>query len=365
MESQAKGWLILLKTLLYEVFYAILLIMNLKNLNGKTMLITGGTGSFGKNFAKHVLANTNVKKLIIFSRDEFKQFQMEAEIKDDRLRFFIGDVRDLPRLQRAFAGVDIVIHAAALKQVPALEYNPFEAVKTNVIGTQNIIEAALDQNVKKVVLVSTDKAAMPANLYGATKLCAERLLIAGNSYSRDDGPAFSVVRYGNVVGSRGSIVEKLILEKGAPVVHITEENMTRFWIDLDQAFRIVLFALENMDGGEIFIPKAAAMKLTDLFDILAPKAKRNIIGIRPGEKIHETLLTKEEARHAVELDEYYVVLPEHITTAGQKKGKQRFLKQGKPLKPDFHFSSDNTAKRMSPKELLAIVSQMEQKLRNK
>lgn len=337
--------------------------MNLQKLSGQTMLITGGTGSFGKNFAEHILANSKIKKLIIFSRDEFKQFQMASEIKDERLRFFIGDVRDLPRLQRAFAGVDIVVHAAALKQVPALEYNPFEAVKTNIIGTQNVIEAAIDQKVKKVVLVSTDKAAMPVNLYGATKLAAEKLFVAGNSYSADGKTRFSVVRYGNVVGSRGSIIEKLILEKGAHTVHITEERMTRFWIDLEQAFQIVLFALDNMEGGEVFIPKAATMKLTDLFDLLAPNAKRNIIGIRPGEKLHEILLTKDEARHAVELKDYFVILPEHVSTSNQKKGIQKFLKQGKRLKPDFHFTSDTAPKRMSQKELLQIVSKMEKKLR--
>src|SRR3989339_1280108 len=297
-------------------------------LKGKTLLVTGGTGSFGKNFIKYILEKSEVKKIIVFSRDELKQSQMEAEIKDDRMRYFLGDVRDLPRLQRAFHGVDIVVHAAALKQVPALEYNPFEAVKTNIMGSQNVIDAAIDNGVEKVVLVSTDKAAMPVNLYGSTKLCAEKLFIAANSYSADRSTRFSVVRYGNVVGSRGSIIEKLILSKGAPVVHITDERMTRFWIDLEQAFEIVLFAIKNMEGGEIFIPKAKAMKLTDLFDILAPKAKHKIIGIRPGEKVHEILLTKEESRHAVELKDYFVVLPENTILGKQKKGLQKHLKQG-------------------------------------
>lgn len=336
--------------------------MKLPNLDGKTILITGGTGSLGRSFSEYILANSNLKKLIIFSRDEFKQSNMEAELKDERLRFFIGDVRDLPRLQRAFSGVDIIVHAAALKQVPALEYNPFEAVKTNVLGTQNVIEAAIDQKVEKVVLVSTDKAAMPVNLYGATKLSAEKLFIGGNSYSADGGTSFSVVRYGNVVGSRGSIVEKLILEKGAHTVHITEEKMTRFWIDLERAFQIILFALDNMEGGEIFVPKAPTMKLTDLFKILAPQAKRNIIGIRPGEKLHEILLTQDEARHAVELKDYYVILPEHVSTAQQKRGVEKFLKRGKKLKPNFHFASDNAPVRMSSEELLKIVARMEEKL---
>ena len=336
-----------------------LTIQDMNALRGKTVLITGGTGSFGKNFAKHLLVNSKLKKLIIFSRDELKQSQMEVEMNDERIRFFIGDVRDLPRLERAFHGVDVIVHAAALKQVPALEYNPYEAVKTNILGSQNVIEAAIDHGVKKVVFVSTDKAAMPVNLYGSTKLCAEKLFIAGNSYSADRSTRFSVVRYGNVVGSRGSIIEKLILSKGAPVVHITDERMTRFWIDLEQAFEIVLFAIKNMEGGEIFIPKAKAMKLTDLFDILAPKAKHKIIGIRPGEKVHEILLTKEESRHAVELKDYFVVLPENTILGKQKKGLQKHLKQGKSLKPDFHFTSDTTAKRMSHKSLLDMVKRME------
>lgn len=327
-------------------------------LKDKTVLITGGTGSFGKNFAKHLLATSKLKKLIIFSRDELKQSQMMNEISDKRIRFFIGDVRDLPRLQRAFDGVDVVVHAAALKQVPALEYNPFEAIKTNVIGSQNVIEAALDQHVGKVLLVSTDKAAMPVNLYGSTKLCAEKLFIAGNAYS-SKGSAFSVVRYGNVVGSRGSIVETLIKNRGAHTVHITDERMTRFWIDLEQAFQIVLFGLAHMKGGEIFIPKAPAMKVSDLFDIVVPNAKRKVIGIRPGEKIHEMLLTKEEARHAVDFKDYFVVLPEQGDPNTSDSRHNSFRKSGKGLKPDFYFSSDMNSKQMSEKDLLRIVQKME------
>ena len=334
--------------------------MSLEQLKDKAVLITGGTGSFGKNFAKHILANSKLGKLIIFSRDELKQSQMIGELNDERVRFFIGDVRDLPRLQRAFHGVDIVVHAAALKQVPALEYNPFEAVKTNILGSQNVIDAALDQGVKKVVLVSTDKAAMPVNLYGSTKLCAEKLFIAANAYG-GGATHFSVVRYGNVVGSRGSLIETLIKNKGAHTVYITDERMTRFWIDLEQAFDIVLFALKNMEGGEIFIPRALSMKLTDLFDILVPDATRNIIGIRPGEKVHEVLLTKEEARHAVGLKDYFVVLPENVGPT-QKKSLEKFMKLGKKLKPDFHFTSDTTTKRMSRKALLQIVAKMEKVL---
>jgi len=335
--------------------------MNLQQLSGKTVLITGGTGSFGKSFAEHILEHSKLKKLIIFSRDELKQSLMEAELDDTRARFFIGDVRDLARLERAFHGVDIVVHAAALKQVPALEYNPYEAVKTNILGSQNVIEAALDQGVQKVVLVSTDKAALPANLYGSTKSCAEKLFIAGNAYSAGK-TRFSVVRYGNVIGSRGSIIEKFLLHKGAQTVHITDERMTRFWIDLDQAFSIVLFALEHMVGGEIFIPKAAAMKLTDLFDILVPNAKRKVIGIRPGEKVHEILLTTEESRHAVEFKNYFVVLPEHVYSPSQKRGLQKLRAGGKKLKPDFQFTSDAAPERLSEKSLLAIVDKVAQNL---
>jgi UDP-N-acetylglucosamine 4,6-dehydratase len=335
--------------------------MDLAQLSGKVVLITGGTGSFGKNFSKFILANSQLKKLIVLSRDELKQSQMQSEIDDERIRYFIGDVRDQPRLERAFHGVDIVVHAAALKQVPALEYNPFEAVKTNVIGSQNVIEAALDQGVEKVVLVSTDKAAMPVNLYGSTKLCAEKLFIAGNAYSSGK-TKFSVVRYGNVVGSRGSIVEVLLKNKDAPVVSITHESMTRFWIDLERAFEIVLFALSNMEGGEIFIPKAPAMKLVDLFKIIVPKAKHKVIGIRPGEKVHEVLLTREEARHAIALPDYFVVLPEYAAEETQRQF-QKYFDRGKKLRPDFYFGSDANSKKMTKTELLRIVGDIEQKLK--
>jgi len=281
---------------------------------------------------------------------------METHIKDERMRYFLGDVRDLPRLQRAFHGVDIVIHAAALKQVPALEFNPFEAVKTNVVGSQNVIEAALDQHVEKVLLVSTDKAAMPVNLYGSTKLCAEKLFIAANAYG--EHTRFSAVRYGNVVGSRGSIVETLINNRNAHIVHITDERMTRFWIDISRSFEIVLFALTNMEGGEMFIPKAQSMKVADLFDHIVPNAKRNVIGIRPGEKLHEVLLTREEARHSVEYGDYFVVLPEHAKASTEER-LRKFIDKGKVLIPDFHFSSDNEGNDMPKEELLRIVKKME------
>ncbi len=326
-------------------------------LAGKTVLITGGTGSFGRNFAKHLLAHSKLKKLIIFSRDELKQSLMEAEMRDPRLRFFIGDVRDQARLERAFEGVDIVIHAAALKQVPALEYNPYEAIKTNVLGSQNVIEAALNKGVERAILVSTDKAAMPVNLYGSTKLCAEKLFIASNAYGGGK-TRFSVVRYGNVVGSRGSVVEMLIKNRDAHTVHITDERMTRFWIDLEQAIELVLFSLSEMEGGEIFIPKAPTMKLADLFDIIVPNAKRKVIGIRPGEKLHEMLLTKDEARHAVDYGDYFVVLPENATESDAKR-LDKFRKKGKSLKADFHFASDANSKPMLKSVLLDIVRKIE------
>ncbi|TRZ53859.1 UDP-N-acetylglucosamine 4,6-dehydratase (inverting), partial [bacterium] len=283
--------------------------MNEAILKNKTILITGGTGSFGKNFAKFVLEKCEPKKVIIFSRDEFKQHQMQQEIKDPRMRFFIGDIRDLPRLERAFSGVEVVVHAAALKQVPAIEYNPFEAVKTNVLGTQNVIEAALDQRVSKVLLVSTDKAVHPINLYGSTKLSAEKLFCAANSYSGDT-TIFSVVRYGNVVGSRGSIIET-ILNGGENIksVDITHPNMTRFWLPLPHSFQLVLFALKNMEGGETFIPKIPSMKIGDLFDAIVPKAKKNIIGLRPGEKMHEILIPESDSRNTYSLGDYFVILP--------------------------------------------------------
>jgi UDP-N-acetylglucosamine 4,6-dehydratase len=313
-------------------------------LSGKTVLITGATGSFGRNFTKYLLANAPIGKLIIFSRDEFKQLQLKDGLARDGLdakgnvRFFLGDVRDYNRLKMAFNGVNIVVHAAALKQVPTLEYNPFEAIKTNILGSQNVIEAALDQKVEKVLFISTDKAAQPINLYGATKLCAEKLFVSGNAYggSRTE---FSVVRYGNVMGSRGSIIEQLIKTKSG-VVNITHEEMTRFWINLEQSFVLVLFALKNMAGGEIFVPKIPSMKVVTLFDVLAPGAKRKVTGIRPGEKLHETLLTKEESMHAFDLGDYFVILPENSEAFDSDKRFAGLIKIGKKLPAGFCYTSD-------------------------
>ena len=308
-------------------------------LKNKTVLVTGGTGSFGKNFSKYLLENSMLKKLIIFSRDELKQSELQKEIIDPRARFFIGDIRDLQRLDRAFSGVDIVVHAAALKQVPTLEYNPFEAVKTNILGSQNVIDAAVNQGVKKVLLISTDKAAEPANLYGSTKLCAEKLFISGNAYGANK-TKLSVVRYGNVMGSRGSVIEMLVKNPNKDTVYITHEEMTRFWIHLDESFELVRFALENMEGGEIFVPKIGSMRISHLFDILAPKAKRIITGIRPGEKMHEILLTKEEGRHALDIKNYYVILPEHEEIFNVKKRYKKFISMGKRLPLNFKYTSN-------------------------
>lgn len=324
-------------------------------LQNKSILITGGTGSFGKNFLRYILANSQAKRVVVFSRDELKQSQMQAEFKDDnRVRFFIGDVRDLPRLQRSFRGIDIVVHAAALKQVPTLEYNPFEAVKTNIIGTQNVIEAAIDQGVEKVVLISTDKAVQPVNLYGSTKLCAERLFISGNSYTGGK-TKFSCVRYGNVIGSRGSIVETLLKNKESGKVYITDERMTRFWITLADSFQLVLFALQEMVGGEIFIPKIPSMKLTDLFAVLAPQASREVMGMRPGEKLHEALLTKEESSHTVELEKYFVIMPEFSFSGADYK---KYSQQGKKLEAGWQYTSDGNSHWLTTSDLKNITDNL-------
>src|SRR5574344_1804035 len=286
-------------------------------LNNKTILVTGGTGSFGKKFIETIFNKyPNIKKVIVFSRDEYKQFLMENmdEFKPyiDKLRFFIGDVRDKERLMRAFEDIDIVIHAAALKQVPACEYNPFEAIKTNIHGAQNVIDCAIDKGVKKVVALSTDKACAPINLYGATKLCSDKLFIAGNSYSGSKDTRFSVVRYGNVAGSRGSVIPffKKLVEEGATELPITDMRMTRFWLKLEQAVEMVLEAIEHMHGGELYVKKIPSMKMPDLAKAIAPDLKIVEVGIRPGEKIHEQMITKEDARNTLEFDEYYIILPE-------------------------------------------------------
>lgn len=279
-----------------------------------TVLVTGGTGSFGRAFVKYVLEHKKPKKLIIYSRDELKQHEMRQQFPDGPdtpVRYFIGDIRDKDRLYRAFKGVDIVVHAAALKQVPVCEYNPFEAVKTNVMGSQYIIDAAIDRGVKKVLAVSTDKAVNPINLYGATKLVAEKLFIHGNSYVGDQKTIFSCVRYGNVIGSRGSVVPLFKQQKATGTLTITDLAMTRFWITLEQGVNLVINAIDRMQGGEIFIPKIPSMVLKDFAETIAPGCKHNVIGIRPGEKLHEILISQDEARSTKELDDMFIIYPEH------------------------------------------------------
>ena len=321
-------------------------------LNNKTILITGGTGSFGQKCVRTLLEKTDAKKIIIFSRDELKQMHMQNDLSDPgiRLRFFIGDVRDTERLKMAFRGVDYVIHAAALKQVPALEYNPLEAIKTNIIGTQNVIEAALECGVKRLVFVSTDKAANPANLYGATKLCAERLIISSNSYSGDNGTLFAAVRYGNVFGSRGSLVKIIEEQRISGEVTLTHEEMTRFWITLDEGVGLVLMALEKTKGGEIFIPKIPSMRVKDFIQVLAPECQLKIVGIRPGEKLHEILITPEEARHTKEYDGYYVILPEYDWWTQQ----EHFI-DGKSLEEGFVLDSHKNKQQLDAEELKRLL----------
>lgn len=285
-------------------------------LDNKTILITGGTGSFGRKFTEVILKNYNPGKVIIFSRDEFKQLQMAKVFPRERypIRFFIGDIRDSERLYRAFDGVDIVIHAAALKQVPTAEYNPFEVSKTNILGAQNIINAAIDRKVKKVIALSTDKAVNPINLYGATKLVMEKLFIAGNAYVGDGPTRFSIVRYGNVVGSRGSIIPLFVrlIENGKKELPITDERMTRFWITVEQGVDLILKAIEETVGGEIFVPQIPSMRIVDIAKSLLPDCKFKIIGIRPGEKIHETLISEDEGRRTKIVNGVYVILPQFI-----------------------------------------------------
>ncbi len=305
----------------------------------QVVLVTGGTGSFGKKFVEIMLKDFDPKKIIIFSRDELKQHEMRTMGFDQpNLRYFIGDIRDRERLVRALHGVDIVIHAAALKQVPACEYNPMEAVKTNIMGTSNVMEAALDAGVKKVMALSTDKAVNPVNLYGATKLAAEKLTVQSNAYAAGTSTRYSCVRYGNVVGSRGSVVPVFLKQRENGKVTITDDRMTRFWLSLEQGVRFVISCIEQMEGGEVFVPKIPSMKVIDLARAIAPNVKMDIIGIRPGEKLHEVLISEDEARNTVELDNLFVVQPAEAFWFGYS-----WQKRGKLLSDNFRYSSDNNA----------------------
>jgi UDP-N-acetylglucosamine 4,6-dehydratase/5-epimerase len=321
------------------------------DLSGATILVTGGTGSFGNAFVERIIADHPDTTVRVYSRDELKQSEMRARLGDRQVRYMIGDIRNRARMARACQGVDIVVHAAAMKQVPACEYNPFEAVQTNVLGAQHVVDCAIDAGVRQVVALSTDKAVNPVNLYGATKLCEEKIIIQGNAYAAAFDTRLSCVRYGNVVGSRGSVVPLFREQVASGRFTITDERMTRFWITLDEAVDLVLFAMEHAQGGEIFIPKIPSMRVVDLADAMAPDLPREIIGIRPGEKLHEVLLTDDEARHAVETEDVYVVLPEHPWWTDEHPWIE-----GKPLDDDFVYASHTNDWWLTGEELRARVA---------
>ncbi|MDP9223601.1 MAG: UDP-N-acetylglucosamine 4,6-dehydratase (inverting) [Actinomycetota bacterium] len=322
------------------------------NFQGKTVLVTGGTGSFGSKLVEVLLERHEPEAIRIFSRDELKQSELRRRFSDsdDRLRYLIGDVRDLPRLSRALRGVDVVVHAAALKQVPICEYNPFEAVQTNVVGAENVVSAAIENDVPLSISLSSDKAVNPVNLYGATKLCAEKIITQGNTYSGDSVARFASVRYGNVVGSRGSVIPLFKTQAPTGVLTITDERMTRFWITLEHAVDFVLDSLGRMGGGEIFVPKIPSMRVADIAEALAPEAELRIIGIRPGEKLHEVLLTEDEARHSRETDDGFVILPEVASWP------LREVDGGRPLPSDFRYSSDKNDLWLDVGELRKMAS---------
>lgn len=316
----------------------------------QVVMVTGGTGSFGRRFAEILLREYAPKKLIIFSRDELKQHEMRcAGLEHRDLRYFIGDVRDVDRLRRAMKGVDIVVHAAALKQVPACEYNPIEAVLTNVMGGRNVIDAALDQDVGRVLALSTDKAVSPVNLYGATKLVSEKLFVQANSYRGSGATRLSCVRYGNVVGSRGSVIPLFLEQRKTGRLTITDRRMTRFWLTLERGVRFVIRCLEQMHGGEIFVPKLPSMTLTALAQAVGGDCQIDEIGIRPGEKLHECLISEDENRQALELDDMFVIRPAHSWWAEEN------WRHGRPVAEDFRYSSDRNEQRLTIPELRAAV----------
>ena len=325
-------------------------------LDDKTILITGGTGSFGKCFTRYTLEHYNPKKIIIYSRDEFKQFNMENDFRkydpDHKLRFFIGDVRDRDRMERAFENVDYVIHAAALKQVPACEYNPDEAIKTNIHGAQNVIDAALKTGVKKVVALSTDKAVNPVNLYGGTKLVSDKLFIAANAYVGAKDTCFSIVRYGNVAGSRGSVIPffESLIEQGKTELPITDFRMTRFWISLEQGVELVIKALEEAKGGETFISKIPSFKITDLAEAMLPGCTRKEVGIRPGEKLHEVMVTTEDSFTTYEYDKHYIIYPQMVWSTSRRPEPT-----GKKVEEGFYYSSGNNREWLSVEDLKRLL----------
>lgn len=328
-------------------------------LSDKTILVTGGTGSFGNTFVPMTLAKYNPKKIIILSRDEMKQWDMAKKFHNDpRVRFFIGDVRDRERLYRALDGVDYVVHAAATKIVPTAEYNPFECVKTNVDGAMNLIDACIDKGVKRVVALSTDKASSPINLYGATKLASDKLFVAGNAYSGEHGTRFAVVRYGNVMGSRGSVIPFFMSIKDKGVLPVTDARMTRFMISLEQGVELVWHAFEDMIGGEIYVKKIPSMKVSDLARVVAPEARQEIVGIRPGEKLHEQMIGAEDSFHTFEYPEHYKILP---AINGWSDSPER-IKDGKRVPEGFVYASDNNSEWMTDADLQQWIEANREKI---
>lgn len=304
-------------------------------LKNKSVLVTGGTGSFGKSFVKRLLKDDEVKKIIVFSRDELKQFEMQSDLDSPKMRYFLGDVRDFSRLKQATDGVDVIVHAAAIKQIPAAEYNPMEAIKTNIIGAENIVNAAIQNGISRVIALSTDKAANPANLYGATKLCSDKLMIAGNVLAGRHPTRFAVVRYGNVLGSRGSVIPFFKEQKVKGTIPITDVEMTRFWLTLDEGVDFVINSLSRMQGGEIFVPKIPSFKVTDVAKVVAPNVPTKIIGIRPGEKLHEVMITEDDSAFTREFEDYYAILAPFLLET------DFYQKNGKPVPLGFSFTSAN------------------------
>jgi UDP-N-acetylglucosamine 4,6-dehydratase len=332
------------------------------NWKDQVILVTGGTGSFGKKFIEIMLEEYQPAKLIIFSRDELKQHEMRVGGFDHpSLRYFLGDVRDYDRLRRAMNGVDSVVHAAALKQVPACEYNPMEAIKTNILGSSNVIEAALDTGVKKVLALSTDKAVNPVNLYGATKLSAEKLFVQSNAYAAGSPTRFACVRYGNVIGSRGSVIPLFLQQReNGAVLTITDDRMTRFWLSLEQGVRFVIRAIEEMHGGEVFVPKIPSTRITDVAQAIAPDARIEVIGIRPGEKLHEVLIHEDEARAAVELEDMYVIQPAESLWFGRE-----WQEKGSPLAEGFRYDSLHNPEWLTVDEIRAMIAPVESAFMNR
>lgn len=325
------------------------------NLNGSSILVTGGTGSFGQKFIKKLLDEHELSRLVVYSRDELKQYEMAQEINHPKLRYFLGDVRDQARLERALNGIDIIVHAAALKQVPAAEYNPIEFIQTNIMGAENIINASINTGVKKVVALSTDKAVNPMNLYGATKLCSDKLFVAGNNLSTRDGPRFSVVRYGNVVGSRGSVIPFFKERRASGKLPITDIRMTRFWITLEEGSAFVEKCLGLMRGGEVFIPKIPSMKIVDLATAMAPECEHEIIGIRPGEKLHELMVPSDEARNTYEYKTFYIIQPA-FQVWGEDNPDDYGGEIGQPVPEDFAYTSDTNTQWFSADDLAKVIN---------